>query len=174
MGLGVVGLGIVSVLAYHWITAPLLTDADITPFAGTVIEAREFTGKNSYLEISVSDQPVRFRCFSKLYPHAFAKDVLARLGPGAPIVLGVAASEASSPRRNWLQNQQFYEFITMQIDGHNALLIDAHNKSVESDRRFGPWFCLVMAVIALWLIGIGYRHRASNEPITHLVSQKKL
>jgi hypothetical protein len=174
MGLGVIGLGIVSFLAYHWITAPLLTDADITRIAGTVIEAREFSGKNAYLEISVSDQPVPFRCFSKLYPHAFAKDALSRLGPGAAVVLGVAASESSSPRRKWLQNQQFYEFITMKIDGRDALLIDAHNKSVESDRRMAPWFCLVMAVGAIWLIGIGYRHRASNEPITQLLSQKKV
>jgi hypothetical protein len=52
------------------------------------------------------------------------------------------------------------------------LNVSAYNRSVENNRRFGPWFCLAMALLALWLIKLGYKHRHSNRPITELLSKK--
>ena len=173
MALAVGCFGIVSFLAYHWLTQPILSDADVTQFAGTVKDAREFSGKNAYLEITLDNQPYPFRCFSELYPSAFKFDLHGRLGIGSPVSLGVATSEVKSPRRNWAQNQSFYEFITMKIGGEEALSLDGHNRSVESNRKFGPWFCLVMAVASIWLFSLGYRHRHSTGSLTEIVKAKK-
>ena len=172
MILGVVGLGLMVFLTYHCITARVLTLTDVTQFRGTVKEARESRGKNGYVEILLEDQPLPFRCFSSLYPRAFDRQLLSKLGPRAPVALGVATSEVSSPRKNWLQGQQFHEFITMSIDGHDALAIGAYNENIESERKFGRWFFPLMALVSVWCIYIGYRHRHSDLPITQILKKK--
>lgn len=169
MALAVVGFSMVSFLAYHWLSQPILTEADVTQFSGAVKEAREFSGKNAYLE----NQPHPFRCFSSLYPGAFKLDLHRRIERGVFVSLGVATSEASAPRRNWAQNQPFFEFITMSIGSDDALTLDAHNKSVESNKKVGPWFCLVMAVVCVCLFWLGYRHRASSGSIAEILKAKK-
>lgn len=173
MILAAVGFGIVSFLAYHWLSQPILTTADVTQFQGTIKEARELSGDNGYLEITLADQPYPFRCFSSLYPHAFKFDLHGRIGIGTPVSIGVATSEAGSPRRNWVQNQKFYSLITLSIAGSEVLSLDAHNRAVESDRRMGPWFCLVMAGICVWLFRLGFRHRHLTGSIMEIVKAKK-
>lgn len=173
MVLAVVVLSIVSNLSYHWLTQPILTSADVTQFSGTIKQARVLSGKSACLEITLDNQPHPFRCFSRLYPSAFKYDLKGRLRVGEPVSLGVATSEASTPRRNWVQNQQFFEFITMSIRGFEYLPLDGHNKSVESDKKLGPWFCLVMAMMSCWLFRIGYIHRASSDSIIAILEAEK-
>jgi len=150
-------------LGYHWLTQPDLTSADITSFSGLVENASVHSDKDGgYLEITLVGQPYPFRCFS-LYPKAFKFDLNGRLGPEAPVTVGVASSEVSSPRRNWAQNQKFYEFVTMSIGDTEVLPVAAYNQSVDSDRRFGPWFCLGMAVACIWLFWVSFQaHRAGR------------
>jgi hypothetical protein len=153
MILAVVGFSIVSFLAYHWLSQPILTAANVTQFSGVVKQARVFSGKNAYLEITLENHR--------------------RLEMGAFVSLGVATSEASAPRRNWAQNQPFFEFITMSIGSDDALTLDAHNKSVESNKKVGPWFCLGIAVVCVCLFWLGYRHRASSGSIAEILKAKK-
>lgn len=159
MGLGAFCLVVVSFLAYHWLTEPVLTDADLTHITGTLTTARVYHGTRPYLELTVSDQPYPFRCFSELYPKSFNSKALALLRPGAPVVVGVPTAEMASPRRNWVQDQKFYRFVTLQIIEREALPLSGYNRSVESNRRIGPWFCLAMAFISVWLMREGYSRR---------------
>src|SRR5690349_15627877 len=93
MILTLVALVGMAVVSYHWLTQPILTPADVTHFAGTVKEARESTGKQPYLEITLAEQPLPFRCFSSLYPEAFKFDLHGRLGSGDTVTLGVPSTE---------------------------------------------------------------------------------
>jgi len=173
MVLAVVGFSIASFLAYQWLTQPILTSTDVTQFPGAVKEVREYSSKSAYLEITLENQPHAFRCFSPLYPSAFTFDLHGRLGIGALISLGVATSEVSAPRRNWVQNQQFFKFITMSIGSDEVLSLDGHNKSVESNKKIGPWLCLMMAVLCVWLFLLGYRHRVSSGSIIEILKARK-
>jgi len=157
MVLSIFAFLLVSYLTYHWLTQPDLTPADITSFSGLVKDASVHSDRSGgYLEITLVGQPYPFRCFS-LYPKAFKFDLHGRLGPGVPVTVGVATSEVSSPRRNLVQNQQYYKFVTMSIGDTEVLPVSAYNQSVDHDRRYAPWFGLVMAVAFIWLFWVSFQ-----------------
>ena len=172
--LAVVGFAIVSFLAYHWLTQPALTPADITPFSGIVKEARVYGTRAKTLEITLVDQPYPFRCFS-LYPQAFKFDLKGHLGPGALVTLSVPSSEISNPRRSWLPPQRFHKFVTMSLDNVEVLSLDAYNRLVEGDRQIGPWFCLVMALVCIWLFWISLQRtsRAKRQTARNPAENRK-
>ncbi len=154
-------LGITFVLTFHLLNEPSLNNSDLTQFTGTVTEARVIGKNHDYLEIRLSDQPYRFRCFRHFYPSKFNQEVVGLLGPGVPVTLGVPSSEAGSPHRN-LMILPFHEFLTMKIAGQDALVISAYNDRIESERRYGTWLCLAMGIGSLYLIITGLRDRNSS------------
>jgi hypothetical protein len=167
------GFCIAAYLAYYWLTQPILTAANITVYTGTVKNAQEFGGEYAHLEITLDDHPYSYRCFSDVYPQAFRFDLHGHLHVGTPVSLGVANSEVNNPRHDWSQNEKFYEIVTMTVDGSEALSVDAHNKSVENNRRNGPWFCLAMVLLSSWLAWLGFRHRNSSQSIIEILKAKK-
>ena len=169
MILALVGFCIVSFLAYHWLTQPILTAADVTAFSGTVHNVRNVSGKNGYLEITLYGQSYPFRSFSP----AIQFDAQGPLRPGVPASIGVAKSNVPSPSHNWIENQKFYELVTLDCAGVQVLDLSVHNRQVESNRRFGPWFCLAMALLCLWMFWLGFRNRGSNRPLPEIFRERR-
>ncbi len=149
--IGLLGLASVFFVAHGWLTERTLTDADLTHLAGTATAVHSDRGTPWGLELAVSNQPYPFICFPGLYPGSFAPETPAQLEPGAPVIVGVPTAEMGSPRRN-RAGKVFFCFVTLQIAARDALVISAYNQSVENDRRFGPWYCLLIACITIWLM----------------------
>lgn len=173
IAIGIAGLAIVSFLAFHWLTDPVLSESDISEFSGAVTEAWETRGNRKGLEISLENHPYPFRSYSSSYPHAFDKTALNRLGVGAYVTVGIPSTEVESPRKNWIKNQKFYKMVTLKIGGMEALSVSAYNDSVESNRSFGPWFCLAMGILSLFLIFYGFRCHKTGKPIIDETTPKR-
>lgn len=111
------------------------------------------------LEIWVSDQAIPFRCFDGPYPGSFDAQTLGRLTPGVPVRVGVVSTELASPRTNRAQGQQFYPFVSLDVEGRPALTLASYNSWEVSNVRTGCWFMASLICFGVYLVWAGFAAR---------------
>ena len=118
------------------------------------------------LDLWIAGQDVPFRAIDGPYPRSFDASVLESLLPGAAARVSVRSADMTAPRRNLAQNQLFYPFVALDVDGKAALTLEAYNQWSVDNQKVAKWFLPLMFGASLCLLIAGIRtHR--TQPMAY-------
>ncbi len=167
--------GLVGTALFGWVMLSLfvldppgkLTDSDLKTVSGKVVKVEKTKGKGGgMLDLWLAGQDVPFRALDGPYPRSFDAAVLESLRPGSEARLSVRSADMTAPRRNLAQNQLFYPFVALDVDGKAALSLAAYNQWSVDNQKLAKWFLPLMFCASLYLLVAGIRAQ-STQPLAY-------
>ncbi len=170
--LSVIG-GLAGTLLFGWVMLSLfvfdppgrLGDSDVKVVAGKVVKFRKAENQGGgTLDLWLEGREVPFRCFDGPYPGSFDPEVLKLLGTGVEARVSVRTGEMGAPRRNLAQNQSFYPFVALDLDGRPAMTLEGYNQWSVKNQKVAQWFLPLMFCGSLYLLGAGIMAQRARLP----------
>jgi hypothetical protein len=151
-------IGSIAIMIWIFVLHPPqpLDHKDLTIISGSVAEAKEFKNSGGKdLELSVDGQALPFVSFSGVYPSKFSATALKQLASGVQVQIGVPTTEIGSPRTNRSRGQQFYQLVSLQIDGQPALKLSSYNDWRAENQKAAKWLLPIFLAMGLILLVMG-------------------